>query len=336
MSASEPTIATSDWIGPLSDGNTHGYIDRDGKWALTVPYPRIGEFHDGLAAFVHEGKLGFFDIRGVELIKPIFDSERFALPQFYEGLAPVYLNGEATFVDKCGNVVVSPRPGTCYWNFVQGKALVSSNSEFTVINRDWEKLSTLNVQDIPFFYQFPQDWNSIGCFVVVNGDFRSAYINWKGEFIFPPIYSSLGTFVDGVAAFAPSDQFGPWGLVRESGDVIVPPTFHSIGHFSEGLAPAAMEKKKIGYINSSGDWIIPPIYQQALAFSEGLACVTVPGKHRHGTKGFINPAGEMVIEPRFFRQSSFRNGWAYIECNGMNQVIDRTGRVLWETPVTPI
>ena len=303
---------------------------------LKLPYPRIGEFHDGLAAFVRDEKLGFFDIRGNETIKPIFDAPHYKLPQFGEGLAPVESDGKGTIIDSSGNILVPPRPCITYWNFVQGKALVCSNSAFAVINREWQKLAALNVRDIPYFHHFPQDWNSIPCLVVVNEDFRRARINWRGEFTFPPIYVELGTFVDGVAAFAPSDQLGPWGLVRETGEVIVPPTFHSIGHFSEGLAPAALEKKKFGYINSSGDWIIPPIYQQALSFSDGLACVTIPGKHRHGTKGFINPAGEMVIEPRFFRQSSFRNGWAYIECNGMNQVIDRTGRVLWETPVIPI
>lgn len=240
-------------------------------------------------------------------------------------------------MDKSGRVVVPPRANSAFWNFVQGKALVVSEGVFSVIDRDWKTVSVLKVCDIPYFYHFPQDWNAVRCLVKVGSDnFLRAHINWKGEFSFPPMYAELGAFVNGVAPFAPNDQLGPWGLVRANGEVILPPNYYSIGHFAEGLAPAALEKKKFGYINASGEWVIPPIYQGSSSFHDGLACVIVPGKHRHGNKGFINPAGEMVIEPRFFRQSSFRNGWALVERDGMQQVIDRTGGVLWEAPIVPL
>jgi hypothetical protein len=79
--------------------------------------------------------------------------------------------------------------------------------------------------------------------------------------------------------------------------------------------------------------IFPLIYHKAISFREGLACVTVPDRSRYGTKGFVNSTGEMVIEPRFQCDSSFHEGWAWVECNGMNQIIDRRGTVIWESPI---
>src|SRR5262249_28192650 len=132
--------------------------------------------------------------------------------------------------------------------------------------------------------------------------------------------------------YAPNDQCGPWGLINIDGNIVLPPVYFSIGPFVTGLAPAAKEKKKFGFINTQGEWMIPPVYQQALPFDDGLAWVTVPGKHRNGNKGFIDRTGEMVIPPRFFRQSSFHNGWALVEFEGKQQVINRTGEIIWEAP----
>ncbi len=188
----------------------------------------------------------------------------------------------------------------------------------------------LKVYEIPYFFEFPETWGCFPC-LILKEDFRRAWINWKGDFVFPPIYAEVGPFVDEIGPFSPDEQFGETGLVRIDGTVVVPPTFRSIGAFVEGLAPASKEKKKFGYINVDGEWVIPPIYQKALSFSDGLACVTVsvPGK-RHGLKGFINPKGEMIIPPQFEHESCFHNGWAHVELGMKQAVIDRTGRVIWE------
>lgn len=327
-------LKSSKWIGPIREGNCKGYIDWNGEWILRTEFADLGEFREGLAAFQSASRIGFIDEAGSIVIPPQFDVETFIPPHFREGLAPVYLNGKATYIDRDGRILFSGGE-TLAWNFVGGRAIVGSPDRYSVIDREWREVSAISVYEIPYFFDFPEDWNCFPC--LTYGDdqlYRRAYINWRGEYVFPPIYAEVGPFADGVAPFSPEDQFGPCGLVRLSGDVILEPTFHRIGPFSEeGLAPAAKEKKRFGFIDRGGEWVIPPIYQQALSFSEGLACVTVPGKSRHGTKGFINSAGEMVIEPRFNCQSSFHDGWAWIECDGMNQVIDRRGRVIWESPI---
>lgn len=322
------------WIGPIRDGKWKGYIDWNGEWVLRTEYADLGEFREGLAAFQSASRIGFIDEAGDIVIPPQFDVATFILPHFREGLAPVYLDGKATYIDREGRILYSGEDALA-WNFMDGRAILGGQDRYVVIDREWREVSRFSVYEIPYFFDFPEDWDFFPC--LTYGDdkrFRRAYINWRGEYVFPPIYAEVGPFNDGLAPFSPDEQFGPCGLVHLSGEVIHEPTFESIGVFSaERLAPAAREKNRYGYINTSGEWVIPPIYQQALSFCDGLACVTVPDGSRHGTKGFINSAGEMVIEPRFHRQSNFHEGWAWVECNGMNQIIDRRGTVIWESPI---
>lgn len=270
------------------------------------------------------------------MIDPRFDAGTLIEPpHFREGWAPVTLDGNGTYVDSRGGTAFVGEAAQV-WNFVDGRALIHrSESSYSVIDRHWREVSAISLAEIPYFFDFPEDWNCFPCLEYHREHgYRRAFIDWRGEFIFPPIYAEVGPFVNGVAPFSPQEQFGPWGLVHISGKVILEPMFHSIGPFcAEGLAPAAREKKKFGFINTKGEWVIPPVYRQALPFHEGLACVTIAGKTRHGNKGFINLDGEMVISPRFFRQSRFHGGWALVEFEGMDQVIDRSGRVLWETSV---
>lgn len=316
----------------MRQGKYIGYIDWNGEWVLRTEFADLGEFREGLAAFRAGSRVGFIDQTGSIAIAPKFDLKTLVLPHFREGLAPVHFNGKATYIDPTGQIVFVG-DDTLAWNFVGGRAILGGQDQYAVIDREWKKVSVISVYEIPYFFDFPEDWNCFPCLACGDdGLFRRAYINWRGEYVFPPIYGEVGPFVGGVAPFSHEDPFGPYGLVHLSGEVILEPTFHHIGSFSaEGLAPAAKEKTGFGFIDRSGEWVIPPIYQQACSFSEGLACVTVPGKSRHGIKGFINSTGKMIIEPRFQRQSSFHDGWARVECDGMNQVIDRRGAVIWQT-----
>ena len=314
------------WIGPLRDGEYVGFIDWSGKWVLQIACDDLGEFREGLAPFRREGKIGFLNESGVEVIRPTFTTQSIVLPGFQEGLAPVDCEEGSTYINHEGAIVMPPRRETTLWNFVDGKAITGSNSRFAIIDRTWTEISVLNVSDVPFFFHFPDDWNCIPCFAG-EGEGCGAYINWRGEFIFPPIYSGVGPFLDGIGPFSPDgDRFG---LVRLNGEVILQPKYLQLFGFSEGVAAAQVERNKWGFIDASGEWAIEPNFFQALPFSEGLACVTVKGKDRRGCKGFIDRSGEFIIPARYHRQASFHNGWALVELEGRIQIIDKRGEVIW-------
>src|SRR4051812_41513698 len=114
------------WIGPLRDGDRFGFIDWSGKWALQVACDDLGEFREGLAPFLREGKIGFLNRDGVEVIKPAFTTQAMVLPGFQEGLAPVKCGEGSTYLNDQGTIVMPPRHALL-WNFVDGKAITASN-----------------------------------------------------------------------------------------------------------------------------------------------------------------------------------------------------------------
>ncbi len=317
------------WIGPLNDGKKFGYLDWAGNWVLEIECDDLGDFHESLAPFVREERIGFVDVNGREIIRPAFTTHAIVLPGFREGLAPVLFEGRGTYIDINGELITPPGENPLLWNFINGKALICTfGPRFTVVDRDWTELSVIEVRDIPFYFDFPADWDCFPC--IADGDMEicRAYINWKGEFVFPPIYFFVGPWNDGIGPFSPDGIF--FGIVRLAGEVVVPPMFRTLSAFSDGLAVAAIEQKKVGFVDITGKWVISPQFRQALPFCDGLACVTVPGKFQHGNKGYINRAGEMVIPPRYDRQTSFHDGWARVEFKGKTQVIDKKGNIIWE------
>jgi hypothetical protein len=70
-------------------------------WDL-YPWPEYFDFHEGLAAVARNGKYGFKDKTGKEVIPPKFDEVGY----FQNGFAPVQINGRWGFIDKTGKVVV--------------------------------------------------------------------------------------------------------------------------------------------------------------------------------------------------------------------------------------
>lgn len=321
-------------IGPVRFQGKYGFINAKGEWVIAPTFEELGEMREGLASFAVADKLGFINEHSEVVIEPRFNIPRGGcwVCGFSEGLASVQLAKRMGYINPLGEFVIRLEPDALGWDFVQSRAIVSSSTTgFTVIDKTGQRLVKLEVHDILYFSQWPQNWDCFVCLFFRKDNYFAGAINWRGEIVFPPKYAGLGDFFDGVAMFAVEEDhryFGPQGLVRIDEKVVVEPCFRTIGEFSEGLAPACKAKKSCGFINTQGEFVIPPVYEQALSFQEGLACVTVKGK-----KGFINPHGDIVIEPRFRRQGSFRDGVAWVECDGKAGYVDRTGRMIWERPL---
>jgi len=324
-------------IGPVKYKRRYGFIDHSGAFVIEPVFESLGPFAEGLAAFRKEGKYGFIDYRGEIAIPPVHETDRLAGPIFSDRLAAVGQYGEVGYINPLGEFDIPKKFGVGR-DFFQNLTVVdfaTSPVEHAVINRDGDVVSRLDVYEVPYVSGWPSSWDLFGCFVVVNHELLTAFLNWKGEVIFPAKYPLMTEFCEGVAGFTENNEEGYniYGLVSLSGEILHRPSFYRMGPFAEGLAPAGRGPKQFGFINPVGEWVIEPKFRQAQCFSEGLACVTVHDNTRRGKKGFINRSGEMVIEPRFHREASFYNGFAQVEYEGKHAVIDKTGRVIWETEI---
>ena len=84
----------------------YGYVDKTGKEVVELKYDYLGDFaYNGLAKAMFNGKVGYVDITGKEVVALKYDS----VERFREGLAAVLFNGQWGFVDKTGKEVVKPK-----------------------------------------------------------------------------------------------------------------------------------------------------------------------------------------------------------------------------------
>ncbi len=89
------------------------FIDRSGK-AVIDPngaYEFVDTFHEGLAPINRDGKIGYIDKSGSEVIEPKYQNglADSGLGLFNGGLAPVKLDGKFGYIDKKGKIVIEPK-----------------------------------------------------------------------------------------------------------------------------------------------------------------------------------------------------------------------------------
>ena len=93
-------------------------------------YDYVAEYSEGLAWVRLNGKYGFIDKSGTEVIPCKYDN---AVP-FNEGLASVELNGKFGFVDKSGSLVIPCKYDVAN-SFDNGRSLVFLNGKRGYVNK---------------------------------------------------------------------------------------------------------------------------------------------------------------------------------------------------------
>lgn len=280
----------SDDLGVLKCGyaNANGLI-------TSVFYDRAGPFIDGMGMVKQDGKRGFVNSEGKEIIPCIYDEAR----SFADGLAPVKKDGKWGYINKKGEIVL-PFIYKGAGPFEEGEALVTfDNGSQGLINLKGEVIVTFDAAEI--------DDASI-----------SRFSNDPNE----PIIAIKPGAEDG----GYNDKYG---LFNRQGKLIVPFIYDQVSDFFDGLA-RVIKNNKIGYINTKGEEVIPCIYDIGFRFSEDLALVV-----KEGSMMFINKEGEVVLsdinskyenDDRLFIPE-FSNGLALVMTkDGKRGFIDKAGK----------
>ena len=133
-------------IAAVVDDSGWIYIDRDGKKLIRPFIFDNGPdyFSEGLARFLENNKIGFFDEAGRIMIEARF---QFVLP-FSEGMAAfceggiedyigehaVFQNGKWGYIDKTGEIVVEALYEHAE-NYANGEAIVKKNGRTFILNK---------------------------------------------------------------------------------------------------------------------------------------------------------------------------------------------------------
>lgn len=286
-------------------------------------------FSEGLSPMENsEGKWGFIDKTGKEIIPYIYDECR----KFKDGLAFVKQNHKWGCIDKEGNVRI---PFIYYLD----RFLDNGSNEYVYVERPegWGILDARRIEVVPCQYRsYRPSWNSthiINGFIEVINDnnHKHGLMNMDGNVIVPCIYDYVGTFSEGLVAVRKDDKTS---YLDKTGRVVIKTEEFEGGYFSNGLAYT-----RDGYIDKSGN-IIRSKYAFHGNFSEGLAYFEDTASRRLGyinrnfnevftfnsdDYDFMTRAHGRMLS-RFYTE--FREGLAPVIKNRKYGFINKTGKLV--------
>ncbi|MDE6338263.1 MAG: WG repeat-containing protein, partial [Muribaculaceae bacterium] len=207
---------------------------------------------NGTLMVKRDGKWGYVDEYGKELITPAFDD---ATP-FRNGYAMVYQRGKGIeIINKRGQIlsnfgpthVIKHYEGGAYspeWyadNKIQG-LIIKKNYKYGIIDRTGKSL-------IPCIYDDIRPANENLLVVEKNG--KKGYISSNSREVVPCIYDYCANFKNG---YATVERYGKYGIINKEGEVVIPIKFDYIGDFINGIAPVK-QNGRAGIVNIKGEEI---------------------------------------------------------------------------------
>ena len=304
-----------------------GYIDATGRTIITPRFEDAGDFTEGLAPALVEGKWGYIDATGTFVIAPRFTWAS----DFSQGLAAVSVEGKWGYIDHTGAWVIQPQ-FFANGNFSEGLGLVATACQSDPHGDP--RLSSICFPDKhgyidrtgrfviqPRFrmaYDFAQ-----GLAAVEVGN-KTGFIDTTGALVIAAkwITGPHPKFADGRALVQIGDK---WGYIARTGRLVIQPLSRIAVDFSEQLTLVEVDHRW-GFIDTTGAIAIAPQFYLAMPFSEGLAAAQVSP----GMWGYIDRSGRIVMEPRRrIFASPFAGGLARVVEQDGSRYIDRTGNIVW-------
>lgn len=329
---------------PNRDGKW-GFIDATGKFRIPATYSGAGEFSDGVAyAFFWRG-----DRRVNGIVDPAGKFTELATGDyevtFHEGLARVQTgSGERLygFVDRTGREAI-PRKFYDAGDFSEGLAWVAEWKDrqllYGYIDRTGRYVIPLQFKSEPRDFHDGHAW--------APGEFVYGMIDRTGKMVFTDRASWVDyNYGEGLLSAITSSEPREGVYLDTQGRVVFKvPAWNERtaaqredahldwrqlnAPFQEGLAPFR-SFNKIGFIDRTGKIAIPAQFRGTNGFSEGRAAVRVIGGSGEYVWGYIDRTGEMIIQPKFREAKPFVGPLArVITTDGIDQLIDKTGRVIW-------
>ena len=275
-------------LAAVQTGNHWGFIDEKGKMIIPAKFYNVADFHEGLCAVVVDPKVaeypGFVDRTGSFAIR--VDDAQY-LGQFSEGMAVISLGGKFGYLDKKGNLAITPQFDVAT-EFSEGIARVATKTGETY---KWGYIDKFGNVIIPIQFDEAGDFSEGTAGVRIGA--VAGFIDRSGAFTILPQYEYAGDFKEGLA---PVVQV-KFGYVDKSGTMVIPPDFDLAHSFSEGLARVEVAHETgplVGFIDKEGRVVIEPQFDNAMNFSGGLAIVNTK-EHI----GYIDQAGNFVWKPCF-------------------------------------
>lgn len=189
-----------------------GYLSTDGCIAIQPRFQFAGDFRDGLAVVVTDGKLGYIDKAGKFVIPAKFDvpvpfTRSMHKFEFSNNLAPVFVNGFFAYANLGGSLLIPPLFEEVL-PFSEGLAVVKIKGKVGFIDKTGKFAISANYEEAHSFR------NGLA---VVQKNKKWGIINILGKYILEPTYDYIFPFKNGLAQFSMENKIG---YLNEKGEVL--------------------------------------------------------------------------------------------------------------------
>ncbi|MDT4954445.1 MAG: hypothetical protein QOJ02_2583 [Acidobacteriota bacterium] len=289
--------------------------------------------------FVKDGKVGFIDSEGREVIPAQF-SNAGDTAHFNDGLAPVWGPDGGGYIDASGKFVIGPQKvwgfGRPFHEGIAGVLLWGKNgarNKPAWIDRSGKIIHTGDGAEGAYFSDglMPQ---------VVNG--KWGFIDKTFRLVIQPQFDWTSEFSEGRAEVSLGDK---WGFIDTSGKVVVQIKYDLVWPFHDGLARVRYDtpngtvmtvegeqtayQYNYGFVDHDGNEVIPTQFAEATYFSEGYAFASPPNSD---LLGIIDKKGNFVHAPEYEDGGEFHEGLACASVKGKWGYVDTSGA--WVIPPT--
>lgn len=323
--------AESEWaLTPIVYDSTNSSQDRlvifgpDGSISLS------GEANivkDGLMAVRCNGKWGFLDDAGREVIPPRYDD----VENFSQGLAAVWIIGQGWgYIDQYGTQIV-PCKYSAAKPFSESRAAVCLEEGN---GKKWGFVDMTGAEIIPCQYnsvesfsggyaEVTSGWSSLRVDLFGNesagGDLRDLPEELRWELTRK--YASIDAWSEALFRVKKNDKYG---LIDKTGQEAAPCQYDELGSLLGGAAKVRRDGKW-GFLNGQGQEVVPCTYDFAEIFNDNLLKVGT-GEFYETKIGFLDKAGREVTACKYYKADGTSEGmtrmWTYDACGFM----DQTGR----------
>lgn len=316
----DEAYAFAEGLAAVKRDGKWGYINEDGKEVITCKYDHIFDFKDGVA-FVQQGsEWKYIDKDGTELGTGDHDTYINSL-QLSEGLARARKDDKWGYVDKDGNEVI-PFIYDRVYDFSEGMARVEKDNNFGFVDKAGNEI-------VPCVYDISGYSDLLPCvykegLAWIKKDGKYGYVDKTGTEVIPCIYDIAYNFSEGLALVAQNEKYE---YIDKNGNCVISCDYENMQvssmedvinfkpYFYEGLV-SIQEYGKYGYMDTLGRKVIPCIYDRAMNFSNGVAMIKQNGKW-----GYIDKEGNEVTSCIYDEATSFSNGVAIVKKAGKYGVI---------------
>ncbi|HNW57517.1 MAG TPA: WG repeat-containing protein, partial [Bacteroidales bacterium] len=191
-----------------------GLVNSKGQEISKIIYDdQLGEFKEGMSKIILNGKVGFIDKNGKEVISPRFTW----VTDFVDGIAAISIDKKMGFIDKTGKEITTLKYDEDYMveNYIKnGFIRIKSGDKYGFIDYSGKEITPVKYDGV---FSFNED---MACVFIKDGaEFRHGFIDKTGKEVIPCIYSESSDSFDRGTGWVKEEFFSPWIAVDKSGNI---------------------------------------------------------------------------------------------------------------------